>query len=118
MSAKKLKTASVTPPATPGLRLGLRLHPDIVAALDRFIAEDKPGARRPEALIAAFVDWAEGRGYLAGGPPVRSPAQRKVSEDRVRTHAAAKVDAMLAGSPASADEKAHRRRRLTDRQKP
>ncbi|QCI67261.1 hypothetical protein [Phreatobacter stygius] len=100
------------------MRLGLRLHPDIVAALDRFITEEKPGASRPEALIAAFVEWANGRGYLVGGPSVRSPAQRKVSEERVRTHAAAKVDVMLANVPASADDKAKRRGKLTDKQKP
>ncbi|MBN8945200.1 MAG: hypothetical protein J0H01_37200 [Rhizobiales bacterium] len=118
VSAKNLKIVPVNASANQAVRLGVRLRPDIVAALDRFIAEDKPGASRPEALIAAFVDWANGRGYLLADPPVRSPAQRKVSEDRARTYAAAKVDVMLAGSPASADEKAHRRRRLTDKQKP
>ena len=52
------------PPAnTTGLMV--RVPPDLLAALDRFIAEENPGASRPEALRLAFRDWAIGHGYLA-----------------------------------------------------
>jgi hypothetical protein len=43
----------------------LSLLPDLLAALDRYIAEEKPDVSRPEALRIAFRDWAEQQGYLA-----------------------------------------------------
>lgn len=42
----------------------VRLQPDLLKALDRFIAEAKPDTSRPEALRIAFKDWAVANGYL------------------------------------------------------
>lgn len=41
-----------------------RLQPDLLGALDRFIAEIHPDTSRPEALRIAFRDWAIANGYL------------------------------------------------------
>lgn len=60
------------PPAnTTGLMV--RVPPDLIAALDKFIAEEHPGSSRPEALRIAFRDWAIGHGYLEL-PPDREDA--------------------------------------------
>lgn len=50
-----------------------RLQPDLLAALDRFISEERPKASRPEALRMAFRDWAIAHGYLEL-PPDREDA--------------------------------------------
>lgn len=47
--------------ATP---LTVRMPPDELALLDRFIAEQRPDMSRPEALRYAFRDWAVGQGLL------------------------------------------------------
>lgn len=44
--------------------LNVRMPPDELALLDRFIAEQKPDMSRPEALRFAFKDWAIGQGLL------------------------------------------------------
>jgi hypothetical protein len=51
-------------PTGKGTPVQVRLQPDMLGALDKFIATEKPDATRPEALRAAFRDWAMGRGYL------------------------------------------------------
>ena len=43
----------------------VRLAPELLEALDRFIEEDQRGASRADALCVAFRDWAEDKGYLA-----------------------------------------------------
>lgn len=56
------------PPAPPDAQQGevtVRLDPELLEALDRFIEEDRPAASRADALGAAFRDWAEDKGYLA-----------------------------------------------------
>jgi predicted N-acyltransferase len=52
-------------PAVHPTSIHLSLRPDLLAALDRYIAEEKPDVSRPEALRIAFRDWAEQQGYLA-----------------------------------------------------
>lgn len=47
----------------------VRVPPDLIEALDRFIAESDPGMSRPEALRFAFRDWAIGHGLLENPPP-------------------------------------------------
>lgn len=44
--------------------LSIHLEADLIAALDRFIAEEAPAAPRPDALKIAFRQWAESRGYV------------------------------------------------------
>jgi hypothetical protein len=51
-------------PTGKGTLVGVRMPPDELAALDRFIAEQKPDMSRPEALRYAFRDWAIGQGLL------------------------------------------------------
>ena len=50
-------------PTGKGTLVGVRLQPDDLALLDRFIAEERPDISRPEALRIAFRDWAIGMGY-------------------------------------------------------
>ena len=47
-----------------GTLIGVRMPPDELALLDRFIAEQKPDMSRPEALRYAFKDWATSQGLL------------------------------------------------------
>ena len=49
--------------------LSVRLEPDALEALDRFIAEEHPSTSRAEALRMAFRDWAIGHGLLEPTPP-------------------------------------------------
>ncbi|MDN2579186.1 ribbon-helix-helix protein, CopG family [Aquibium sp. ELW1220] len=42
----------------------VRLQPEMLAALDRFIAETDPSMSRPEAMRRAFHDWAIGQGIF------------------------------------------------------
>lgn len=51
-------------PTGKGTLVGVRLQPDLLSVLDRFIAEQKPDMSRPEALRYAFKDWAVGQGLL------------------------------------------------------
>ncbi|MDR3473334.1 MAG: ribbon-helix-helix protein, CopG family [Devosia sp.] len=46
----------------------VRVQPDLMDALDRFIREEHPDTSRPEALRIAFRDWAIGHGYLPPSP--------------------------------------------------
>ncbi|MEI9417581.1 ribbon-helix-helix protein, CopG family [Mesorhizobium sp. Cs1321R2N1] len=47
-----------------GAPVMVRLHPDLLEALDRFIAESGSDLSRPEALRTAFREWSSERGYL------------------------------------------------------
>ena len=51
-------------PTGKGTLVGVRLQPNLLIALDRFIADTKPDTSRPEALRIAFRDWAIANGYL------------------------------------------------------
>lgn len=44
----------------------VRLQPDLMEALDRFIAGQEPGMSRPEALRFAFRQWATEHHHLPG----------------------------------------------------
>ncbi|MBB3929385.1 Arc/MetJ-type ribon-helix-helix transcriptional regulator [Kaistia hirudinis] len=48
--------------------VGVRMPPDLLAALDRFIGEDGRALSRPEALRTAFREWATARGMVRHGP--------------------------------------------------
>ncbi|MFC3323338.1 hypothetical protein [Mesorhizobium cantuariense] len=50
-----------------GAPVMVRLHPDLLEVLDRFIAESGPEITRPEALRTAFREWASDRGYFKLG---------------------------------------------------
>jgi hypothetical protein len=50
-----------------GTLIGVRMPPNELALLDRFIAEVKPDLSRPEALRFAFRDWAVGQGLAPHG---------------------------------------------------
>lgn len=60
-------------PTGKGTLVGVRLQPDLLEALDRFIAEEKPDTSRPEALRIAFRDWAIAHGLMEL-PPDREDA--------------------------------------------
>lgn len=56
-------------PTGKGTLVGVRLQPELLAALDRFIAENPDAPSRPEALRIAFRDWAIGQGLLPSSSP-------------------------------------------------
>jgi hypothetical protein len=60
-------------PTGKGVPVMTRFQPELLEALDRFIAEATPSASRPEALRIAFRDWAIAHGYLEL-PPDREDA--------------------------------------------
>lgn len=55
-------------PRTDATLVGVRMAPELLNALDRFIAEEGLSISRPEALRVAFRQWAESRGYLPALP--------------------------------------------------
>ena len=61
--------------------LTLVLGPELVAALDRFIATEAPASPRPDALRNAFRQWAEERGYLAHQPPDQGKRPSELTSD-------------------------------------
>lgn len=42
----------------------LQIPPDLLAAVDRFIEEDKPSVSRSDAMLAALRAWAVGNGLM------------------------------------------------------
>ncbi len=68
-------------PRTDATLIGVRMAPELVAALDRFIAEEAPAISRPEALRTAFRQWAEGRGYLPHQPPDEGKRPSELNAD-------------------------------------
>ncbi|WP_349371773.1 hypothetical protein [Salinarimonas sp.] len=64
-SAKDSKKSRGRPPTGIGKPVGLRLYPELEAAVDAAIAaqpEPKPG--RPEMIRRALADWLRERGHL------------------------------------------------------
>ncbi|QCI67521.1 hypothetical protein [Phreatobacter stygius] len=59
------KPKGLKSPAGETIRVAAELDPALIEALDRFIAEDRPGISRAEALRLAFRDWAQDKGLLA-----------------------------------------------------
>lgn len=51
-------------PTGKGTLVGVRLQPDILAALDDFAASEKDRSR-PEAVRRILRDWLIGHGYIA-----------------------------------------------------
>jgi len=51
-------------PTGKGTQVQVRLQPNLLLALDRFIADTNHDKSRPEALRIAFRDWAIANGYL------------------------------------------------------
>ncbi len=68
-------------PRTDATLIGVRMAPDLIAALDKFIHEEAPAASRPEALRTIFRQWAEGRGYLAALPPDEGKRPSELNAD-------------------------------------
>ena len=53
----------------------LQIPSDLLAAVDRFIEEDRPEVTRPDALLAALRAWAVGNGLmLSWRGPQETPA--------------------------------------------
>lgn len=59
----------------------VRPEPDILAAIDRFIAAKMPGATREEALLAALREWAGRHGYLPVHQEGLRPEELNASND-------------------------------------
>jgi hypothetical protein len=57
------------------------MSPDLIAALDRYIAGEQPTMTRPEALRAAFRDWATGRGLVESADEGLKPGELNASND-------------------------------------
>lgn len=53
-------------PTGKGILVGVRIQPDMLAALDKFVAE-KAGISRPEAVRLILRDWLIGNQFLKGG---------------------------------------------------
>lgn len=102
-------------PTGKGTQVQVRLHPELLAVLDRFITEQHPAMTRPEALRYAFRDWAVGQGLLSpqqsGG---MTDDQITASADKVRSRAGDAADVAMAGMDATKEQKTTRRRELTD----
>ncbi|AZO77480.1 MULTISPECIES: hypothetical protein [unclassified Bosea (in: a-proteobacteria)] len=102
-------------PTGKGTLVGVRLQPELLTALDRFIAEQKPDMSRPEALRHAFRDWAIGQGLLPSPSEIgMTDDQMSASADKVRSEAADAADNAMIGMDATKEQKATRRRELTD----
>lgn len=102
-------------PTGKGTQVQVRLNPELLSVLDHFIAEQQPVMTRPEALRYAFRDWAVGQGLLS---PQQSGCmtddQITASADEVRSRAGDAADIAMAGMDATKEQKATRRRELTD----
>src|SRR5690348_8742882 len=92
------------PPATgKGELVGVRIQPNLMQALDRWIAAQQPTASRPEA-IRRLVEQALATETPAG--PAKAGGRRRAAELAGRA-----ID-QLGDQTASAEERAHRKRRL------
>lgn len=94
-----------------GTLVGVRMLPDDLALLDRFIAEQQPDMSRPEALRHAFREWMERGASLAHGA---TEAEMVASAVEVRSQAADAADEAMSGMDVTNEEKATRRGVLTD----
>lgn len=68
-------------PRTDATLIGVRMPSELVAALDRFVLEEKPSMSRPEALRIAFKEWATGRGYLPSPRPDEGKKPYELNSD-------------------------------------
>lgn len=98
-------------PTGKGTLVGVRLQPELLAVLDRFIAEEQPTMSRPEALRYAFAEWVVRNPRLSADS---SEADMIASASKVRAHAAGAADDAMSGMDATKQEKAARREALTD----
>lgn len=98
-------------PTGKGTLVGVRLQPDLLAVLDRFIAEEKPAMSRPEALRHAFAEWVARNPRLSSGS---TEAAIIASATQARAHAAGAAEDAMSGMDATKQEKAARREALTD----
>jgi hypothetical protein len=55
-------------PSREPTKVTLAVPADLLAALDRFIAEDRPGASRSEAMLEALRAFAVGNGLMLTFP--------------------------------------------------
>lgn len=58
------KTGRGRPATGLGQLIGVRLQPDLLAALDAYIQSVDPDATRPEAVRRALSEWLEECGHL------------------------------------------------------
>ena len=68
-------------PRTDTTLVGVRMAPDLIAALDRFIADEAPGMSRPEALRMVFRRWAEQEGLINRQPPDEGKRPSELNSD-------------------------------------
>lgn len=61
-------------------QVGVRLEPDLLAALDRY-AKEHGEMTRPQALRAAFRDWAIAHGYMPSADEGTRPEDLNASND-------------------------------------
>lgn len=59
----------------------VRLQPDLLDALDRFIAGRQPGMSRPEALRVAFRQWATEHQLLPGAEGIKPQDLNAANDD-------------------------------------
>jgi len=62
------------------LQISVRLEDDLLSALDRY-AKEQGELTRPQALRAAFRDWATAHGYVASADEGRRPEDLNASND-------------------------------------
>lgn len=60
--------------------VGVRLQPDLLSALDRY-AKEHGEMTRPQALRAAFRDWAVAHGYMPSADEGTRPEDLNASND-------------------------------------
>jgi hypothetical protein len=67
-------------PAGTGSLVSVLLQPDLLSALDRY-AKEHGEMTRPQALLAAFRDWALAHGYMPSGDEGTRPEDLNASND-------------------------------------
>ncbi|MGO4836405.1 hypothetical protein AB4144_29590 [Rhizobiaceae sp. 2RAB30] len=61
------------------MTVSVRLQPELVSALDRFARNGD--LSRPQALLAAFRDWAIAHGYVSSDDEGKRPDELDASND-------------------------------------
>lgn len=64
---KKLAKKRGRPATGVGQTIGVRMHDDLLEAVDRFIVEEAPGISRPEAIRRLTVEALQKMGLFAVG---------------------------------------------------
>lgn len=98
-------------PTGKGTLVGVRLQPDLLAVLDRYISEEQPNMSRPEALRHAFAEWTALNPRLSSDG---TEAEMIASAGKVRAQAAGAADEAMSGMDVTGQEKVARRKALTD----